>query len=171
MGMPRKLKNMNLYVDGQSYVGEVSAVTLPNLARKMEAWRGGGMGGALKADLGLDDDAMQMEWTIGGYSKQVLTQFGQGTTDAVQLRFAAAYQRDDTGEVDAVEVVVRGRHSELDRGEAKPGEDTEWKITTQCSYYKETLNGETLIEIDIPNMIQNIGGVDGMEAARRALGL
>ena len=43
--------------------------------------------------------------------------------DGVQLRCAAAYQRDDTQEVDSVEIIVRGRHSEIDRGEAKVGDD------------------------------------------------
>ncbi|SAI47510.1 phage major tail tube protein [Bordetella ansorpii] len=171
MGMPRKLKNLNLFVDGASYIGEVSAVTLPNLTRKQEAWRGGGMLGAAKADFGLDDDALQMEWTIGGYIKQVLQQMGAGSIDAVQLRFAGAYQRDDTNEVDAVEVVVRGRHSELDRGEAKAGEETEWKVTTQCVYYKETFNGEVLVEIDLMNMVAMVGGIDTTEAIRRAIGL
>ncbi|WP_181015454.1 phage major tail tube protein, partial [Pseudomonas amygdali] len=36
-------------------------------------------------------------------------QYGATRHNAVQLRFAGAYQRDDTAEVDAVAVVVRGR--------------------------------------------------------------
>ncbi|CUI71131.1 phage major tail tube protein [Achromobacter xylosoxidans] len=171
MGMPSKLKNMNLYNDGQSYLGVVTAVTVPKLTRKMEAFRGGGMLGSAKADFGLDDDAMKMEWTIGGYVKQILQQYGAVGVDGVQLRFAAAFQRDDTQEVDSVEIVVRGRHSEIDRGESKVGDDTEVKITTECVYYKETLNGETLYEIDLLNMIQMVGGVDVTESLRRAIGL
>ncbi|MFY4039338.1 phage major tail tube protein [Achromobacter xylosoxidans] len=171
MGMPSKLKNMNLYNDGQSYLGVVTAVTVPKLTRKMEAFRGGGMLGSAKADFGLDDDAMKMEWTIGGYVKQILRQYGAVGVDGVQLRFAAAFQRDDTQEVDSVEIIVRGRHSEIDRGESKVGDDTEVKITTECVYYKETLNGETLYEIDLLNMIQMVGGVDVTESLRRAIGL
>ncbi|WP_275892513.1 phage major tail tube protein, partial [Achromobacter xylosoxidans] len=38
-------------------------------------------------------------------------------------------------------------------------------------YYKETLNGETLYEIDLLNMIQMVGGVDVTESLRRAIGL
>ena len=37
MAMPRKLKNMNLFNDGNSYLGVCKSVTLPTLARKMEA--------------------------------------------------------------------------------------------------------------------------------------
>ncbi|KLB47455.1 phage major tail tube protein, partial [Xanthomonas euvesicatoria] len=51
-----------------------------------------------------------------------LNQYGATTHNAVQLRFAGAYQRDDATEVDAVEVVVRGRHSEIDPGTGKSGD-------------------------------------------------
>lgn len=66
MGMPRKLKYLNLFNDGLSYMGVVSSVTLPKLTRKLENYRGGGMNGSAPVDLGLDDDALSMEWTIGG---------------------------------------------------------------------------------------------------------
>ena len=41
--------------------------------------------------------------------------------DAVPIRFAGSYQRDDTGETVAVEVVMRGRQKEIDTGEGKQG--------------------------------------------------
>ncbi|WP_252385024.1 phage major tail tube protein, partial [Escherichia coli] len=47
---------------------------------------------------------------------------------SVPIRFAGSYQRDDTGETVAVEVVMRGRQKEIDTGEGKQGEDTESKI-------------------------------------------
>lgn len=171
MGMPSVLKELNAYIDGTDYLGKVLSFTRPKLSRKMEAYRAGGMGGSVSIDYGLDDDALQAEWTIGGYMQQLLKQYGAVGVAGVQLRFAEAYQRDDTEEVDAVEIILRGRHSEIDRGESKPGEKTEWKITTKCVYYKETLNGETLIEIDLLNAKQMIGGVDKYEAIRRAIGL
>lgn len=171
MGMPSKLKNLNLYNDGVSYLGKVSSFTPPSLARKTEAWRGGGMIGAAKADFGIDDDGLQVQWKVGGYVRQLLRQFGATTMDAVQLRFAGAYQDDSTGVVDAVEIVVRGRHSEIDRGEAKAGEDTEWSITTECVYYKETLNGITVFEVDVLNGVYKVDGNDLTENIRAALGL
>ncbi|WP_459614366.1 phage major tail tube protein [Bordetella sp. 2513F-2] len=169
--MPSKLKNLNLYNDGASYLGEIASFTPPKLSRKMEAYRAAGMLGAAHADFGLDDDALQVEWSVGGYVKQVLQQYGATGVDGVQLRFAQAYQRDDTEDVDTVEIVLRGRHSELDRGDAKVGDDTEWKITTKCTYYKETLNGETLLEIDLFNLVYMVNGVDKQEAIRRAIGM
>ena len=43
MGLPRKLKNFALFVDGENYMGEVPEVTLPTLTRQMDDYRGGGM--------------------------------------------------------------------------------------------------------------------------------
>ncbi|MEB1416084.1 phage major tail tube protein, partial [Xanthomonas campestris pv. campestris] len=73
-------------------------------------------------------------------------------------------------EVDAVEVVVRGRHSEIDPGTGKSGDDTEFSVKTSASYYKLTINGTTVIEIDFVNMTEIVNGVDLLAAQRRAIG-
>ncbi|MFC0669473.1 phage major tail tube protein [Azotobacter chroococcum] len=171
MALPRKLKNLNLFNDGNSYLGVSRSCTLPPLARKMESYRGGGMGGPVKVDLGLSDDGLQFEWTLGGLDLTVLRQFGTTRADGVLLRFAGSYQQDDTGEVMAVEIVVRGRHEEINLGDAEAGEDTEVSIVTTCSYYKLIVNGNTEIEIDLLNMVEIVNGVDLMAEHRRAIGL
>lgn len=171
MGLPRKLKNMNLFVDGGSYIGEAEEVVLPKLSRKTEAYRGGGMAGAVHVDMGLDDDALKAEWTIGGYKMEILKQMKAVAADGVQLRFAGAFQRDDTGEVTAVEVVMRGRHQEVDRGTYKVGDNSTTKVSTNCVYYKETVNGAVVTEIDVLNMIHIVDGEDLLKAQRKALGL
>ena len=96
---------------------------------------------------------------------------GATSVDAYGLRFAGAYQRDDDAGVDAVEVVVRGRHKEIDLGSSKPGDATEHKYTTTCSYYRLDINGRTEIEIDRVNMVFMVDGVDILAAQRRAMGV
>ena len=54
MALPRKLKNFNLLLDGESYAGVASEVVLPKLTRKTEEFRGGGMNGPVSADMGLE---------------------------------------------------------------------------------------------------------------------
>ena len=39
------------------------------------------------------------------------------------------------------------------------------------SYYREVLNGQTLIEIDLVNMIETVNGFDNLAATRTALGI
>ena len=168
MALPRKLKNLNLFNDGVTYIGQLGEVTLPKLTRKMEEWRGGGMNAPIKMDQGME--ALEIEAVCGGLMRDVFLQYGIARHDGVMLRFAGAYQRDDTGRVDAVEVVVRGRHEEIDPGKAKAGDDTEFKFKTAASYYKLMVNGETLVEIDVANMVEIVGGVDRLLEQRIAIG-
>ncbi len=84
MALPRKLKNMNLFNEGRSYLAEVPSVTLPKLTRKLEEYRGGGMDGTVKLDMGAE--AMEMEFTAGGPLRDVLL---QTTASAIGLSSCA----------------------------------------------------------------------------------
>lgn len=170
MGLPAKLKNFGIFNDAESYIGQAAEVTIPKLGRKLESFRGAGMNGPVKVDLGMSDDGIQFEFKIGGLDLLSIRQYANASVSGVQLRFAGAYQRDDTGEVDAVEIVARGRHEEIDFGTQKPGDDTEQTIVMPCAYYKLTVNGVVVAEIDIMGMKENIGGKDRLAAQRKACG-
>lgn len=169
MALPRKLKNFNVFKDGINFLGIVPELTLPKLSRKMEEFRAGGMDGPVDSDMG--GELLTLDYTTGGIVKSALEDFGATSATASALRFAGAYQRDDTGDTDAVEVVVLGRPKEIDMGTAKPGEDTQHKFTMTCSYYRLSINGVVIIEIDRLNFIFNVGGVDRLAEQRRAMGL
>jgi P2 family phage contractile tail tube protein len=171
MAMPRKLKNLNLFNDANSYLGVVKTVTLPPLGRKMEGYRGGGMNGPVKADLGFSDDGIQFEWKTGGLDLIALKQFGAVNASGVALRFTGSFQQDDTAEISAVEVVMRGRHETIEMGDGQAGEDTEHSITTTCTYYKLIVDNEEIIEIDLLNFIEIVNGVDMLAEQRKALGI
>lgn len=171
MALPKKLKYLNLFNDGNSYVGLVESLTLPKFTQKFEKYRGGGMPGAVDISMGLDDGALDTEFTVGGMEALLFKQLGVTTVDGVQLRFAESIQRDDTGEVQAVELVVRGRHKELDSGEHKQGDSSTTKVSSTNSYAKLTINGEVIYEVDLVNMVWVVNGVDVMEAHRAAIGL
>ena len=169
MGLPRKLKDFILFNDGRSYMAEVPELTLPKLARKMEQYRAAGMTGPVSIDFG--NEAITLEWTTGGLVLDALQQFGASSHNAVQLRFAGAYQNDDTGDVSSVEVVVRGRHKEIDMGSVKPATDTAHKYSTACSYYKLSVDNQVLLELDFMAGVELIGGVDRNAGIRKAIGL
>jgi P2 family phage contractile tail tube protein len=169
MALPRILKLFNVFVDGVNYQGEVPQIQLPKLARKFDAYRSGGMPGEVKVDYGLQ--ALELTVTYGGHMREAVRQFGIGRIDGVALRFAGSLQRDDTGATDAIEVVMRGRGEEIDRGDAKAGDKSEFKVKYALTYYKESINGETDIEIDLVNFIDSSGGIDRLEQHRRNLGL
>jgi P2 family phage contractile tail tube protein len=135
---------------------------------KAEAYRGGGMPGEVDIDLGLEK--LELEHSYGGLMYPIIKDMGITSVGGVLLRFAGSYQRDDTGDMDAVEAICRGRHAEVDMGGAKSGDDTEFKVKSSLSYYKLSVNGTTLVEIDMINMIYKVNGVDRLEQHRRNIG-
>lgn len=169
MALPRKLKNFAVFKDGISYLGQVPELTPAVLTRKMEDYQAGGMGGPVKQDFGMD--ALSMEYKMAGWADGSHSGFGAVRHDATMLRFAGAIDNEDTGQVDVAEIVARGRISEIDKGSAKVGEATEHTYKIELSYYKEVLNGQTIVEIDFVNMIEVIDGVDNQAAVRAALGV
>lgn len=169
MALPKKVKNFNLFNDGESWLGQVPEIQLPKLSRKFEDYRAAGMDGAVGVDMGQEN--LEAEITAGGIIKQALLQFGTTSVNAVPLRFAGAYQQDDTGQVTAYEIHMRGRWQEIDTGKAKPGDDTEVKLKARLAYYRLVENGVDLIEIDLMGMVFKVNGVDILEEQRRAIGL
>lgn len=168
MGFPSKLKNFHFFGNGNSFLGIVAEVTLPKLVTKLEDWRGGGNLGPIGIDQGLDK--LELEFKAGGILGDAVRGFGSVGHASELHRFAGAYQNDNTGEVTALEVVTRGRISEIDFGTAKPGDDTEHAFKVSCSYYKMTVAGEEWFEIDLANSIFRVFGVDRYAEIRAAIG-
>ncbi|MGE7139656.1 phage major tail tube protein [Luteibacter sp. NPDC031894] len=168
MSLPRVLKNFNHFQDGAGWTGETNSVTLSKLTRKMEPVINGGMALPTKVDLGMDE--LQVTVTTNGYRLDALSAFGATTVDAVGWRFMGAYQNDATGQLDAVEVYMRGRYSEIDPGDAKAQTVSEWKYTFEPAVYRISINGLEVIFIDSLANVVRINGVDIKAAERAALG-
>jgi P2 family phage contractile tail tube protein len=167
--MPRTLKDQMMFNEGLAYMGDAKTVGLPTLTRKNEGYRGAGMSGEVQMDMGME--AMELSVTCGGPMRQILRQWGTPTVDGVYIRFAGNYQADDTADVDHIEVIVRGRWSEIEMGDQETGEAGEFKSTLAVAYYKLVWNGRTEIEIDPLNMIEVVDGLDRLAERRALLGI
>lgn len=158
MGLPRKLKNLNAFVDGASYLGTVAQFEQPALAIATEEWRGGGMVGPVQIDMGLN--AMEAKLTMGGHTVELIRKFGTTRVDGLRVRLVGAYQADDGSAAQAVECFIGGRFSEIGFGTDKPGEDTEHEYTVPLAYYRREVNGRTEVEIDMLAGRFMVDGVD-----------
>jgi P2 family phage contractile tail tube protein len=167
--LPNTLKHHILFGNGESYIGKSKTVTLPNLELTTENYRGGGMLGPVAADMGLE--ALSMETTFGGLMRPILQQFGIVQADGVQLRFVGSYQSDESGGVMASELIVRGRHTSIEHGDAESGKQTEFKVKSALTYLKWSVNGAVDVEVDLLNFVFTTGGIDRLAEHRRALGL
>ena len=169
MALPNTLKNFNAFNDGKSFMGIIEEIKLPKLSRKMEDYRGGGMDGPVDIDVG--QEKLEIEQICGGFVLDAYKSFGITKISGVMIRFAGAYQRDDTAEVQAVEVIVRGRHKEIDPGDAKGGDKGKTTIKSSLTYYKLVVDGKDVIEIDLLAFVFKVDGKDMYEAQRKAIGL
>lgn len=165
--LPAVLKNFNFFNDGVSYLGRIAEVVLPTLTAITEAYRGGGMNSPVDIEQGMEQ--MQLEWKPGGHLADMYLQWGLPTLDGVQLRFAGHYVADDTGQTHKVEIIVRGRHAEINPGTAKPGEKGEPTVVTKLVYYRLEHDGRVLIENDVLGMKLIVDGVDRLAEARANL--
>ncbi len=169
MNLPRKLKDMVVHGNGESFMGECKTFTRPTLEMEGEDHRGGGMIAPVKIFNGLA--ALEVEHVYGGEIPALNATFAEHAVDATQLRFTGAYQREGSGEYDRVEITVRGRTYGIDAGGDEVGGDTEVTYKTACVYYKQTRNGRVEFEIDIMNKVFIVNGVDRMAQERSILGL
>ncbi|MFV0625196.1 phage major tail tube protein [Sphingomonas sp. ac-8] len=167
-GLPAKLKNWNVFVNGEDYAGVASELALPKLAEKVEQWRGAGMLAEVDVSMGLEK--LELEHKYGGLVRDILRQFGAVGVGSSMIRFVGAYQEEVAGGVMAAELVVRGKHVEIDPGSAKAGDETEWTVKSTLTYLRWRVNGRTEIEIDVINNILIVDGFDRMIAIRAALG-
>lgn len=158
MGLPSKLKKLNLYNGARSWIGELAEFTQPKIVMDMEEWRGAGMLGPVKVDRGLK--LMEAEMKIGGLMLQMMRQIGTPDVGGVLLMLVGAYQADNSSAPIAVEIVMRGRFEEIDMGTAKEGDDTEHVGKFPLAYYKLIVNGRTEIEIDMLSGLFVVDGVD-----------
>ena len=168
MALPKILRNFSLYVDGIGYAGKVTEATPPTLTIKTEPHRAGGMDAPAEIDMGME--ALNLGFTLAEYDVSVLRQFGLIDQNGVQATLRGAMMAN--GE-DATPIVVNatGHFKEFDPGNFVAGDNTEAQFDMGLRYYKMTIGGDVIHEIDVENMVRIINGVDQLASIRTAIGI
>ena len=163
--LPKILKNFNLYVDGRGYAGRVEEVTLPKLTLKTEEFQAGGMSAPIEIEMGMEK--LEMNMTFSEYDPELFKLFG--LTNGSEIAFTIRGALEGNGKTTPVIVNVRGYFKEMDFDAWKPAEKASLKCSVACNYYKLTMDGVELVEIDPINMIKTVNGSDQLSAVREAL--
>jgi P2 family phage contractile tail tube protein len=169
MALAKVLKFFTVHVDGMGGVGEYEEIKLPDIEFEMKDYTGGGMISPVKIDMGLK--ALETELTAGGWMPDVLATMGRRTLDGVPIMFLGSVQNDASGDIDAVEIHMRGRIEKAERDAAKQGDINKQKFKFTLAYYKEVWNGAVKVELDPLNMICVVGGTDVMSQHKTNIGL
>lgn len=165
--IPKILKNMNVFVDGNGYAGRVEEVTLPKLTVKTEEFRGAGMDAPVEIDMGMEK--LEMDITFVEYDSEIFKMFGLVPNRSTTLTIRGAVVSND--EPSSVVIYVRGFIKEIDMGNWKSGEKNTAKATYSCDYFRLIINNEEVVEIDVVNMIRKINGTDQLETIRNILAI
>ncbi|NBF04718.1 phage major tail tube protein [Pseudomonas sp. Fl5BN2] len=166
--IPETLANMNLFVDGISFQGDVPSLTLPKLTLKTEEHRVGGMDVPVELDMGMEKQ--EAGFTTTGVRRESLKMFGLADGSGFSGVFRGAF-KGLKGKVTPVIVTLRGLLKEVDMGDWKSGDKAEVKHNVALTYYKLEVDGRLIYEIDALGMKRVINGVDQLAAQRSALGL
>lgn len=165
--MPKILKNFNLFVDGRGYAGRAEEVSPPKLTLKTEEFRGGGMDAPAVIDLGMEK--LEASFSLVEYDPEILKQFGLVSGNSVQITLRGALVDDNT--TTPMVIGLRGMFTELDMGKFKAGDKATLQCSVACRYYSLEIDGQSIAEIDVDNMVRKIDGQDVLADIRSALGM
>lgn len=163
--LPRILKNLNLFADGVGLAGYIDSMTTPTLALKVEEHRAGGMDAPVEYDMG--QEKLELSFTLSDPDAAVIGLFGRPN---IQYIARSAHQRDGEDAVPCI-VTMTGTLKQVDFGDQTPGEKGTYEMMATLIYYKLAVDGTDVAEIDIPNMVRIINGVDQLASQRAAIGV
>ena len=162
------LKNLNLFIDGYGYAGNVEELNLPKLTMKTDDFRNGGMDLPIEVELGMEK--LESSFSLTKFDAGMLKIFGLAPGNLKPFTFRGSLASDDGTETGVI-VNLRGMLKEADPGSWKPGEKATLKGAIALRYYKLTIGNEVIHEIDGPNMIRIVNGVDQLAVTRKNLGM
>lgn len=166
--LPQSLKGFSVSVDGRGYFGRLDDGQMPKISIKTVDHRDGGMDGAVELDMGVDK--MMAAYSFAEFDPELLVLWGllDGSTKSIVL--TGSFEGEDgTGSQHVSE--VRGFVKEMDPGTWKPGEKASLKLTHSVRYFRHSVDGRLVYELDPENCIRVIDGVDQLAARRQRLGL
>ncbi|SEN18731.1 hypothetical protein SAMN04487857_111101 [Pseudomonas sp. ok272] len=166
--VPQTLYNMNAFIDGINFAGDITSVTLPKLALKTEEHRAGGMDAPIEMDQGMEK--MEASFAGRGVRPEAMKFYGLADQTAFNAVFRGSY-KGQKGATVSVVATIRGLLKEIDPGDWKAGDAGEFKYAVACSYYKLEVGGRLMYEIDPVACVRVINGVDQLASVRRDLGL
>lgn len=161
-------KNLNLFVDGRGYAGQVEEFNAPKLALVTEEFRAGGMDAPVELTMGMEK--LECDFSLISYDRDVLSLFGVAEGALVPFVAREALESFD-GTVTPVVHTMRGKIREMDPGTSKPGDKPSLRVAMALTYYKLQHGDTTVLEIDVENMVRVVNGSDALSATRAALGL
>lgn len=162
--LPKTVSDFTGFLDGTDMAGRIDEATPPAVTLLTEEHMAGGMAGTLDIFMG-GVEKLEMNLTMTGLSPDFLKRFGEADVPLT----ARGVISDGSNTVPAI-FQTRGLFRQAEFGALARKNKGSTKITATLSYYKVTIDGEDIFEIDVLNKILIINGKDLLADHRTALG-
>lgn len=155
--LPSRIKEVNLFVDGYGLFGTVESISLPSVKTKKEVQNG------QHVDTGILE-AMEFEAEVNIVNMVIYKEAAK--LQNAKLKAKGSYQEDGSNKA---AVATLGGPIDIEPDAWKSGDAMKTKIKMYVNVYHLDLGGEEVINVDLPNFIAKIGGVDIYEQVKAAV--
>ena len=164
----KRVKAFNPWINRVIARGFTTEITVPELARKMEAYRSDAMSAEVDVDYGLEK--LTCSQVLEGADTQLITSMGVCLNEAPHFRFLVSVEGEDCA-TDSHEYILRGRINKMTQDPFKSGDKSQVKVEITLHRYTFSVNGIEHIHIEPMETIERYMGVDRLAAWRKALGM
>ena len=155
--IPGKMKRVNLFVSGLGLLGLVKNVKLPTVKTKKDVING------INVDSGLLEP-MEFECELTDFNAAMLKEASK--LSEATLKVKGEYLNNNTN---AKFTATLGGSLDVEMDSLEDGKEFAQKVKMYVNVYNLELDGETIYDIDLQNVIAKIGGKDIYEATRSAV--
>ena len=167
--MVKKLINATIFLNDVNFVGRAEEVDIPSVKVKTTDYETLGSVGALQLFQGIEKLEAKIKWAY--WDAEALSQINPVRATKLTVRAAQhRYENYSVAGIESVRADLVGRFLSLDPQTIKLGEGN-LETTFTCDYIKLTVDGQEVLEIDIPNYILRVNGEDAYADVRAALGI
>lgn len=169
-------QDFTVWVADIGMIGECPGFQPPELNIQTEEFRGGGMDGTVEIPLGIEK--IEFEFDLHTWNPNVWQELGfpPGSIDVpVQFRgwmITPSYGM--TGPIQnttqkGMTIYTNCLIKSIKPAKIEPGKKAEMTVSCVANYYKQVLDGKTILEIDVFGKVTRIGSQDITAAARQFL--
>jgi uncharacterized protein len=165
-----RVTNANIFVNGNSLLGKADEITLPSVKNKMVEHKALGMVGSLEFPSGVEKLEGKIKWN--SFYEDVLAQMANPyATLQIQVR-ASLESYASAGRINEVPVVaiMTIMPKSLPGGAFKQNDNVEMETDFTANYFKLTVGGKDIVEVDVLANIYKAGGVDVLSNYRTNIG-
>ncbi|ASY76800.1 MULTISPECIES: phage major tail tube protein [Pectobacterium] len=165
-----RITNANIYINGANLLGRAQEIKLPDVSMIMQEHKALGMVGKIELPAGFDKLEGEIKWN-SFYREAMLAAANPYQSLALQCR-SSVERYGSQGRIEEVPLVthmtIMFKKNPL--GTFKQHENPDFSSAFSCTYIKQVMNGEDLLELDYLSNIFMVGGVDQLNSYRANIG-